>query len=309
MCDRGDDKACPGQCLANCACAAPAPSAPFPCLTASGPLITLTGTYRDEYRNYKWKSKTKVDARGATFMGSPSNDYPVNLDGEPTGCFAGGKVQGTYDRSWSWKQMHDINNSGVRWENDNMVIDGVRIDNVTDGIRPVGNNFLVRQAWLSYIRDDCVEDDHVRGGIIEDSLFDGCYVGFSSRPSTNIINGGYSGKNETLVVRNSLMRLQRMPKPNLRDVAMGHGQWFKWDDLGTKLELHNNIFMAEEWGNSPRTMGTPSKLTNCSNNTMVWLGDGPYPSPLPSCFKVVTDRKVWDNAVAAWKARHTHLRQ
>ena len=310
MCDGdNDDKACPGQCRSDCTCAAPTPSAPFPCLTTSGPLITLSGTYRDEYRNYKMTTGTKIDARAATFLGSPANDYPVNLDGQPTGCFAGGKVQGTYVRNASWQQMHDVNNAGVRWENNNMVIDGPRIDNMTDGIRPVGDNFLVRQAWLTYIRDDCVEDDHVRGGIIEDSLFDGCYVGFSSRPSTNIINAGYSGTNKTLIVRNSLMRLQPMPKPNLRDVAMGHGQWFKWSDEGTKLELHDNIFMAQEWGNSPRTMGPPSKLTSCSNNIMVWLGSGPYPSPLPSCFKVVTDRSVWDNAVAAWKARHPHLRQ
>jgi hypothetical protein len=179
---------------------------------------------------------------------------------------------------------------------------------VTDGIRPVGTNFIVRQAWLTYIRDDCVEDDHLRGGIIEDSLFDGCYVGFSSRPSTNILDAGYSGANETLVVRNSLIRLQKMPGPNGSTAATGHGQWFKWDPLGVKLELHDNIFMTEEWGNSPRTMGPPAKLTSCSNNTMVWLGQGAYPSPLPSCFKVVTDRKVWDNAVAAWKAAHPHVR-
>jgi len=41
---------------------------------------------------------------------------------------------------------------------------------------------------------------------------------------------------------------------------------------------------------------------------MVWLGPGDYPVPLPSCFTVTKDRSVWDNAVAAWKANHPHVR-
>jgi hypothetical protein len=303
-----DDKACPGQCRSDCTCAPPSTSAPFPCLAAAGPLVTLTGTHTTPYRNYSFKATTKVDVRAATMISSPASYYPLNVAGEPRGCIAGGKVQGTYDRTLTWKQMHNQNNAGVRWTNDDMVADGVRVDNVEDGIRPEGNNFIIRQSWLTYIRDDCVENDHLRSGIIEDSLFDGCYVGISARPSTGIINAGYTGANETLIVRNSLLRLERMPGPNKSTAATGHGQWFKWDALAPSLELHDNIFMTEEWGNSPRTMGPPAKLTKCSNNIMVWLGSGPYPSPLPSCFKVVTDRKVWDNAVAAWKAAHPHVR-
>ena len=52
------------------------------------------------------------------------------------------------------------------------------------------------------------------------------------------------------------------------------------------------------------TMGIPSSLVGCSNNVMVWLGQGPYPAPLPACFTVTTDRSVWDAAVATWKLRH-----
>jgi len=51
-------------------------------------------------------------------------------------------------------------------------------------------------------------------------------------------------------------------------------------------------------------MGIPSSLVGCSNNVMVWLGQGPYPAPLPACFTVTTDRSVWDAAVATWKLRH-----
>jgi chitinase len=37
---------------------------------------------------------------------------------------------------------------------------------------------------------------------------------------------------------------------------------------------------------------------------MVWLGPGPFPGSLPSCFTVTTDRSVWDTAVRSWEAAH-----
>ena len=43
----------------------------------------------------------------------------------------------------------------------------------------------------------------------------------------------------------------------------------------------------------------------CSSDlTIVWLGQGSFPEPLPACFTVTTDKTVWDNAVAAWNAAH-----
>jgi hypothetical protein len=51
----------------------------------------------------------------------------------------------------------------------------------------------------------------------------------------------------------------------------------------------------------------PEQLASCSNNVMVWLGSGPFPATLPSCFTITTDRAVWDNAVASWIARHPDL--
>ena len=85
----------------------------------------------------------------------------------------------------------------------------------------------------------------------------------------------------------------------------GNGQFFKWSDLATNLELDNNVFLAEQVSQEGAgSMGMPSSLVSCANNVMVWLGAGPYPAPLPACFTVTTDRSVWDNAVAAWKTRH-----
>ena len=48
---------------------------------------------------------------------------------------------------------------------------------------PLGDGFVLRNAYISNVRDDCVENDVLSGGLIEDSLFDGCYMGLSVDPA------------------------------------------------------------------------------------------------------------------------------
>ncbi len=100
----------------------------------------------------------------------------------------------------------------------------------------------------------------------------------------------------------------------------GHDGWFKWDTIDVsvspKLSLKNNVW----WVNQDATyvgLGIPrGRLTECSNNIMVWTGPGAYPAPkegsdpLPAtfngqpCFTITTDKSVWDKAKAAWLNRH-----
>jgi hypothetical protein len=279
------------------------------------PLVTLQGTSSGHYSPSHLIAKTKIDATQATYLASPTNLYPITLGGDPGIRVLGGRILGQYDRTLGWDDMHSTNNAGVAFSNDQSTVDGFRIDNVTDGFRPrPGNMFTIRNAWLSYVRDDCVENDYASAGLVDDSLFDGCYVAFSARPSSGLLAAGYNGRNNVWTIQNSLIRLRPMPGP--RDPSpdnLGHGEFFKWhlwdrpnDSVSPKLVLNNNVFMAERAGQTADRMGIPpGKLESCSNNVMVWLGSGPFPGPaLPSCFTVTTDRAVWDNAVAAWKARH-----
>jgi hypothetical protein len=225
-------------------------------------------------------------------------------------------VLGRYDRTWDWDRMHDLNNAGIAFENARFTVDGIRIDNVTDGIRPrPGDGFVIKNVWLSFIRDDCVENDHLQGGLVADSLLDGCYVAFSARPSPAKLRSGFDGSAKVWTIRDSLVRLEPMPGPRGGTAAdRGHGGFFKWHrwkeperSLSPKLALHGNVFMVETTGQEGgKRLGVPpDKLASCSNNTMVWLGPGEFPGKLPAdCFKVTTDRRVWDDAVAAWRARH-----
>ncbi len=289
--------AAPGSTTSTTLPVPPRPAAPGACLAQPGPLLTVAGTYGSRYSRGSLVDNTRVDARAGVFLASPANLYPLILGGGAGVCVAGGTVLGQYDRTLSWQAMHDLNHAGIVLDGP-LAVEGIRIDDVEDGIRPRSGFFTVRQVWLSYIRDDCVENDHLQSGLIEDSLFDGCYVGLSERPSPSSTTDGRGG---LVTVRSSLLRLQPMPGPRGgMPTDLGHGVFFKWDARATALALYDNVFMAE----GPNAGGVPDALADCARNVMVWLGPGDYPVRLPGCFTVTRDRSVWDAAVAAWKASH-----
>lgn len=188
-------------------------------------------------------------------------------------------------------------------------VDGLRAHNVWDGIRPRAGtmNWRVQNCWISYLRDDAVENDHMYSGTIDDCLFDGVFVGLSCRDKSTDDHS-----NEVVTMQNSLMRLAILPGPGGKDwyePADGHMGFTKWNGYAPKLSLKNNIFMLEQlpWngvGGLEFPQGNANKLHESENNIIVWLGQGDYPGIIQRGFTVVTDRAVWDNAKAAWIAAH-----
>jgi hypothetical protein len=297
-----------------------------PCLSQPGPLITLSGNQIERF-NKRWDplaENTKIDAHTATWTAQwPVQDQfnnPVRFAGGPSICFSGGTIQGNYpeqigsDSHSTWEYMHST--TGLEVYADNTTIEGTRIHNYGDGIDynygPF-SNFIIKGVHLSYIRDDCVQNDYLYSGLIEDSLFDGCYSAFSARTYTGQDPPAKDGSNNLWTIRNSLIRLEPMwGVYENRGLIPGHDGWFKWDSSGIspRLALHNNIFRVDQDANNVG-LGIPSgKLESCSNNIVVWLGSGPYPDPLPTtfknqpCFTITTDPSVWDNAVAAWLSNY-----
>jgi hypothetical protein len=174
-------------------------------------------------------------------------------------------------------------------------------------------SFHMIGAHMSHIRDDCVQNDYMYSGLIEDSLFDGCYSAFSAQ--TQGSSEGLDGGQNIWTIRNSLIRLEPMEKVyHDEGLIPGHGGFFKWnsdDNKSPQLSLHDNVFRADQPSNSNRGLGVPEgKLVSCSNNVVVWLGDGAYPDPLPEtfdgqpCFTITTDKTIWDHAVQNWMDRH-----
>jgi hypothetical protein len=300
----------------------------FACLLQSRPKITILRNF--EYTSYqtrgfadnmvfdlrrsKWKQEQVPDYR---------NPYAINIGRGENGCWTGGTVLGTSDLNASWGELYRFkepddpsagrqNSASIVWTAaPNMTVDGIRIHNTWDSIRPGSNspNFTVKNVWISRNRDDCVENDSANPGLITDSLIDGCYVLYSA-----------TGATSTVTIKNTLARLQPMPGAHCEYGCLQPGtkQWLKGEPVN--LKIHNNVFLQEKKANVPtRVGGIPrlkadgaliDKIVDCSNNIMVWTRSGEYPYPLDKrCFTVTKDKAVWDRAKRNWINCHPKVRR
>lgn len=307
----------------------------FGCLTAlGGPLVRFNGDvgYKQIQRSGV-ANETRFDARGLTIrqQTQPSvigDEYPIDIrlgSRSATACWAGGLILNTNSPSISWRSSKHPNNAALIFKEGQVIVDGVRIHNAHDGIRPWHRSsdgaglsgFNVWNSWFSYIRDDCIENDSGIGGVIEDNLFDGCYVFLSARGAE--AQGTQDAK--LITISQNLIHLQKMPGPFGHDLENldGHGELFKFDAGSPRIALHNNIFLIEglpitrygpeSWRkNAPVMLSLrPELLASCAGNTIVWLGDGPFPGKVPAdpgCVTITTDISVWETARAAWLAAH-----
>lgn len=272
------------------------------CLSGRSDRIQVTGSRSDTYSNGGLDRTTVVDARNAHWSGE--HNYAVELSGDGRVCLSGGRIKGQWPSDTGWKTMHGT--GAVLVDAPGATVEDLRVDAYGDSIRLLDRtqNFLVRRVHLSYSRDDCIENDWLHSGTVRDSLLDGCYNAFSSRSydgQDNLDNGDHN----TWTIKNTLVRLRPMPRPyEDKGRIPGTAGFFKWDDHGPKLSLTGNVFRADQPANTVGLTIPPGKLAHCSHNVMVWLGRGPYPGRLPSCFKVTRDVRVWDRAVARWTKRY-----
>lgn len=311
-------------CLSGLPATANAADDTFSCLNDfTGPPLDVTGT---EYVDNDWfwfEEGTRFDARGEIFTSQSliadgtKSKYPIDIRalGERQ-CWAGGLVQATDDLNATWADRKAAASTGIMSQEANIVIDGARIHNAHDAIRPAWSKdgaatvgFTIRNSWVSYNRDDCIENDWHAGGLIDDSLFDGCYV-FASA------TGGAEKSPNVVTITNSLVYLQEQPGPNgwPDPAVMGHGELFKWSSLGPDVIIRDTIFLIEDYTTTDwNSDGQPDhsanalafkNLADCSNVTVVWDGPGDYPVSVPACVTVTKDRSVWDAARAAWLVNH-----
>jgi hypothetical protein len=316
----------------------------FACLDERGQeIIDLKEDHGYERFHYGEPADDAIfDARGARwqFQTFPTlkQNYPISIEGgAENACWIGGLVEGTNAQGAGWRATYDIaNGSGFLFGNgrntESFTLDGIRIDNVWDGIRPRGNadHFRVKNVWVTGARDDCFENDHRQTGLIEDSLFERCHMGISARAGKG---GGDEAEaasppaaqgvdpDRVLEIRNTLISLGPHPEPNAKRSKYpwfkdpGHGMFFKLGPGDLKLKLYDNVFMLEQYpNNAKRTWGLPpeqyaDRLADCRGNVLVWLGEGDYPGPFhndrfPECWTVTTDRSVWERAKKDWIDRH-----
>jgi hypothetical protein len=300
--------------------AAAAPPTAKRCLAASE-VITLKGTYRDEVRYPALIDGVTFDARSARFLAYPNqSQYPFSIgkaNAPAATCVVGGLVVGQQSHSLTWDQMKNAyDGDGLRISaRRGAVVDGLRVENVEDGVAPRGtevrypkdgDGFVLRNLYFRYIRDDCVENDDIGGGVISDSLFDGCYTGVSERPSDGNRQLSYRApRGEKLILDGVLLRLQALPGPRGSDdpAKLGHGQLFKWSAVSNALVVRHSVFLVERRPNTDSYFPFP-RGTVTEDVTIVWGGPGAFVWRVPEGTTVTRDRTVWDRARALWLARH-----
>lgn len=300
---------------------------------------------------------SSVDARGIDWV-VPMAGTPVNLavmvghktDPASTGsCFIGGAIRHTLPHdTTTWSQWHDVDSPFALTAPSSHVI-GTRIFNVGDGIAIAGpgSDWGLHGVHIRQAHDDCVQNDNLHSGVIQDSFLDGCYVGFSAQRTKS---SNRDGTGNTVQILGSLIRMQPMPHPYQPSwnpnnfTTPGHSALFKMpagpmnggDPSRTpgrapSLEIRDTVIVMEQYPNIRRSNPSvyDAKLIpdydpdgagplpresylaaeDCSNNTLVWLGEGePVFNPaLPSCFTVLTGqtaRDFWATKRADWLATH-----
>jgi hypothetical protein len=291
----------------------------------SNQIVNVSGsTYMDNNGSYEFS----YDARGWTI--NSIEKYPVKVGNNNPGTrqvWVGGEVNGLFPTNLTWREMkNSYDGCGILMRSKHyLVIDGMRIHNVMDGIRPQDNSgvYKIANVYATYIRDDAIESDEMMGGLIEDCLFDGCYMFLSQQGERH-----WRTDLDSLYITNTLARLEPMPydyhnsggrRPQFESLyginAKRHGALFKHHDpLDAPVIVENCIFYVPQYSvNGIADMNFPT-FAGCrySNNILLWTGGGKYPGKLPA--KGVTEYnlinstreeidQIWNNAVNEWIIR------
>lgn len=294
--------------------------------------VTISGDQGfTEYNNFTLPDNSVVDARTAIFRQKtyPTlvSDYVLSLATNPDVvdvCVVGATQIGDNSETISWSQSHSNNHAFPLVRDSDYVMDGIRSHNGGDGPRmriSFYNTLVLKDSWLSYHRDDCIENDGQHPLRVEDSLFEGCYVFLSTRDSNssnedsacndfhtapchvyldnNIIALGDGDTHEDtgngIFRRDGVFGGQRQPE-KASSSEWGWGKIIKGGDY-TQWRLHvtNNIFLVPDCpyvsgsktcdGTGAFHMGfghAQGHVVECSNNIIVWLGSGPYPGDIPN---------------------------
>jgi hypothetical protein len=281
-------------------------------------------TYYDGARLPDSATVDVVDARWGTQV--PFTSYPFRLreDGGADLCVVGGHISVNLADTAPWTTWKTT--AGFLVKNPGVQVVGTTLGNVGDGFRLAGqgdsSDWSLRGVRIERAHDDCIENDAMHSGLVDDSLFDGCYDFYSARDNS----GDADGSANRVTIRDSLVRLQRMPKSAIG--GPGHGPLWKMADLASQgvspaLVIHNTIFRVDEVPvkgdlDMPAQNGVPyldpDDEAACSNNTIIWGGTGPVPADLlryeadyPHCFRVLSGQAgldLWTAERDAWFARH-----
>lgn len=297
----------------------------------SGPTVTLTGTTSTKYNNPSPANGTNFVLNGwvSTAVSGPGKGEAWD-EGSVTApnavCVKGGVIKGLIDLSLDWRYVHDqINGFGYRTFGTGLQsLDGVRVFNVEDGWKPrecpttadqcstfanAGAHMLMKNTYMSGMRDDAIENDDFLPGDIQDSLFDGMYTFLSEQLQST--SGEGVGPNEDPYIRltNVYVRMYNTNPPN-----NGSYVWFKWKGSTSHhmLKITDSVFAMTSAPNTDPGSGwgslaIPSGTQWIGTNYILWLGSGTYGGPKPAGVTYLEGQAAidkWGNVRNTWLTSH-----
>ena len=167
----------------------------------------------------------------------------------------------------------------------NFQVVGTRIYNQGDGIAfaSTATNWKVTGLRIDgpngtsgYVHDDCIQNDAMNNGVIDDSKFDGCMVFLSAiDQETPHRRPRQPGRGQELA-RLAAALPQQLQHGEVR--LRPHGGFFKWasdpasEGVAPKLDVHDSTFRADDpalyGGNANGFLGLPPG-TSCNNVTLI----------------------------------------
>jgi hypothetical protein len=257
------------------------------------------------------------DMRGATFAANPPLE-PITVEKNLNGtCVVGPRVVGQQSRDLTWDQMKSgYDGDALRFVNrkdgtpGRVIAEGLWVDNVEDGFEPVrysgaagqGYSWTLRSSYFRYIRDDVVENDACHAGEVVDVLVDNSRNFISTRPSRDkhLSTGAEA---PVIKVYDSVIHVAAADEAS---AGGGAGRIWKWPGSSSSctpepvLDVRNTVFRVDL--DHRGAMGFPTGTYQ--DVTLVWLGGGTYPVPLPPGVTVTSDISRWQQARDTWLSRH-----
>ncbi len=295
--------------------------------------VETTGKVSNRFQSFDTEDDTTFDLTGAYIGGSAEHPlrspFTVGEQERPpkTIRVVGGVIEGGIPREWGWYLSHAFGGAGLYIVTNGLqIVDGARIHNVEDGWHPRETpsfklraypntgRFLMRNCYMTGIRDDCIENDEFMPGAIEDSLFDGVHCFISEQNETQA--GLFRPKVETIGPTedrdiNLTRALVRLTITNGNE--KGTGKLFKL--LGRESPVHHfNITDCVFATDAPPRQGgwqsqrIPPDATFQGTNYLLWLGQpGAYGGQVPPQVKFLEGQPAkdkWQEVRNAWLVAH-----
>ncbi|HEY8060738.1 MAG TPA: hypothetical protein VID94_18360 [Acidimicrobiales bacterium] len=289
-------------------------------------VVVVPGPWTTTYDVPRPPAETTYDLRSFVSTAYPAATRYATHFGGVNAAFdlvtVGGTVLGQIDRNLTTEDVYALYAGDAMRvaAADRTATYDLRVDNVVDGYNPrvaAGTEqdntvrFLLDGAYMTYIRDNAVEDDNLMTGTIRDSLFDGVFNLLSVQPSST---STYTNISMVVTIDGVIARLQALPDATAAD-GTAHNKVFKWaEELAGSVVVRDSIFYLDEVpegtiSNMPFPPGVYQDVTVVLGPGFDGDRDGDftdldYPVALPVGVTQSRDVSIFTTARNTWLTAH-----